>query len=152
MWSLLPRSSITTNSTKSVIMKYQLLLENTRLTKGVGNIRTKITKAEPSYELNESGRAAALQPGKGKIYDKKPFKFTCIKGKSYMWCACGWSKSQPFCDKTHLNQLYKITMQPVLFIAPETKEYLFCNCKQTSKRPFCDGTHKKEEIQAAIKS
>ncbi|ODN06038.1 CDGSH iron-sulfur domain-containing protein 3, mitochondrial [Orchesella cincta] len=93
-----------------------------------------------------------MQSNKGKIYDKKPFKFNCIKGKSYMWCSCGWSKSQPFCDQTHRNPHYRITMRPVRFIAPETKEYIFCNCKQSSKRPFCDGTHKREEIQAAIRS
>ena len=34
------------------------------------------------------------QPEKGKVYDKKPFKFLCEKGKAYMWCSCGHSKTQ----------------------------------------------------------
>lgn len=28
------------------------------------------------------------------MYDKKPFKFMCEKGKAYMWCSCGHSKTQ----------------------------------------------------------
>lgn len=34
------------------------------------------------------------QHEKGFIYDKKPVKVNCKKGKIYMWCACGHSKHQ----------------------------------------------------------
>ena len=34
------------------------------------------------------------QTEKGFIYDKKPVKVNCKKGKIYMWCACGHSKHQ----------------------------------------------------------
>jgi len=34
------------------------------------------------------------QPEKGKVYDKKPFKFMAEKGRPYMWCSCGQSKTQ----------------------------------------------------------
>jgi len=114
--------------------------------------RAKVTAPDPREDLPKTGRSAAQQTEKGKIYDKKPFKFTCIEGKSYFWCSCGWSKTQPFCDSSHKNPHLRLTMKPVRFISPETKEYTFCNCKQTNKRPFCDGTHMKESIQAAIKS
>ncbi|GAB6023084.1 hypothetical protein CHUAL_007175 [Chamberlinius hualienensis] len=90
-------------------------------------------------------------PYKGKIYDKKPFKVHCEKGKAYNWCACGLSKSQPFCDGSHNGPLMRSILRPVLFIAPEDKDYWFCNCKRTSHRPLCDGTHKNPDIQAAIK-
>lgn len=89
---------------------------------------------------------------KGKIYDRKPFKFFCEKDKAYLWCACGLSKTQPFCDGSHDGPLLRSILKPVLFIAPETKDYWFCNCKQTSHRPLCDGTHKKEDIQTAVRS
>ena len=36
----------------------------------------------------------AVEPPKGKIYDKKPFKITLEAGKLYAWCTCGHSKSQ----------------------------------------------------------
>ena len=30
-----------------------------------------------------------------------PFAIDVEKGKDYYWCACGLSKSQPFCDGSH---------------------------------------------------
>ena len=34
------------------------------------------------------------QQEKGFIYDKRPIKVKCKKGKIYMWCACGHSRHQ----------------------------------------------------------
>ena len=84
----------------------------------------------------------------GAIYDHKPFKYKCIAGKIYVWCLCGKSNKQPFCDGTHRNQFLQIKQRPIRFTVEETKDYWLCNCKQTSNRPFCDGTHLREDIQA----
>jgi len=89
------------------------------------------------------------QQEKGFIYDKRPIKVKCKKGKIYMWCACGHSKHQPFCDGTHRIAHYKITLKPFPFTAKEDKEYWFCNCKQSNNRPLCDGTHKEDFVQNA---
>ncbi|KAG8231340.1 hypothetical protein J437_LFUL012250 [Ladona fulva] len=104
----------------------------------------------PKNRLEEFS-SASQQADFGVIYDKKPFKFSAVKGKRYAWCACGKSKSQPLCDGTHRNPHLKITMRPVHFMFDEDKDVWLCNCKQTSRRPFCDGTHKREDIQAAIR-
>lgn len=55
----------------------------------------------------------------------------------YWWCACGRSKSQPFCDGSHegtgfVPQEVKIT---------EAKMVAWCACKHSKKMPFCDGSH-----------
>merc|ERR1711894_800627 len=42
-----------------------------------------------------------LEPAKGKVYDKKPFRVTLQVGKRYAWCTCGFSRKQPFCDGAH---------------------------------------------------
>ncbi|CAL4069505.1 unnamed protein product [Meganyctiphanes norvegica] len=91
------------------------------------------------------------QTERGKIYDKKPFKFELKEGKKYAWCACGQSKKQPFCDGTHNHQQLKIKVRPLVFKAPKTTTVWLCNCKQTSNGPFCDGTHRREDIQATIR-
>lgn len=97
-----------------------------------------------------------LVTAKGEVYDNKPFKFLCEKGKTYNWCSCGLSHNQPFCDHpiptcTDQYATWKTELRPVYFVAPETKEYWFCNCKQTKMAPFCDGTHKSQKVQDEYK-
>jgi len=38
---------------------------------------------------------------KPEIASKAPFAINVEQGKDYYWCACGKSKSQPFCDGSH---------------------------------------------------
>jgi CDGSH-type Zn-finger protein len=60
-------------------------------------------------------------------------------GKSYWWCACGRSKTQPFCDGSHKGTSFK----PVEFKAEKNEKIFFCTCKRSAKKPACDGSHKK---------
>ncbi len=59
------------------------------------------------------------------------------KGKNYLWCACGKSKCQPFCDGSHHGSKFK----PVLFEAKRNGKVKLCNCKITKNPPFCDNSH-----------
>jgi mannose-6-phosphate isomerase-like protein (cupin superfamily)/CDGSH-type Zn-finger protein len=71
------------------------------------------------------------------IAPPKPFLVSLEAGRTYFWCACGRSASQPFCDGSHRGT----DMTPRKFVAPRTEEALLCGCKQTSAAPFCDGAH-----------
>lgn len=71
------------------------------------------------------------------ICQKSPFMEHVEPGKKYFWCACGLSKSQPFCDGSHAGT----GISPVLYKAEESKKMAFCGCKHTKNAPFCDGTH-----------
>ena len=73
------------------------------------------------------------------IADRKPKSVTLTKGESYAWCACGRSKSQPFCDGSHPGT----GLEPVAFEAEEDGEVHLCLCKHTGNKPYCDGTHAK---------
>jgi CDGSH iron-sulfur domain-containing protein 3 len=66
-------------------------------------------------------------------------------GKSYWWCACGRSQTQPFCDGSH-----KVTeFRPVEWQAEKAEKVWFCACKRSGKRPMCDGSHKKLPPEAS---
>jgi CDGSH-type Zn-finger protein len=72
------------------------------------------------------------------IGGRQPILVNVEAGKSYWWCACGRSKSQPFCDGSH-----KITaFTPTEFRPTKSEQVYFCTCKRSSKKPNCDGTHK----------
>ncbi len=59
------------------------------------------------------------------------------KGEKYLWCQCGKSKGQPFCDGMHHGSKFK----PMVFEAKRSGKVRLCNCKETKAGPFCDDTH-----------
>ncbi len=72
------------------------------------------------------------------IADNKPAAVTLTKGEEYHFCMCGQSKSQPFCDGSHVGTEFT----PKAFTADENGEAFLCQCKHSSNLPYCDGTHK----------
>lgn len=113
------------------------------------NYATKSPKPEIPKNPLGSVYSATNQKDNGVVYDKKPFKLALEAGKTYHWCLCGRSKSQPLCDGTHKDVYLKISQRPVRFTVEKTKDYWLCNCKQTKNRPFCDGAHKQKDVQEA---
>jgi CDGSH-type Zn-finger protein len=73
------------------------------------------------------------------IAQKGPYPVELEAGKSYFWCACGKSASQPFCDGSHKGS----GMSPVKFEAAETTTAYLCGCKHSANPVFCDGSHSK---------
>ncbi len=72
------------------------------------------------------------------VPQKGSYKIEVEAGKSYWWCACGQSSTQPFCDGKHKGSGFA----PIKFEADETKIVSFCGCKGSGKAPLCDGSHK----------
>jgi CDGSH-type Zn-finger protein len=72
------------------------------------------------------------------ITQKASYPVEVEAGKSYFWCACGKSATQPFCDGSHAGSEFR----PVKYEATESKVVKFCGCRHTGGVPVCDGTHK----------
>jgi len=73
------------------------------------------------------------------IEGRAPIQVDVEVGKSYWWCACGLSKTQPFCDGSHKTTSFA----PVEYIPDKATRVFFCTCKRSSKKPLCDGSHKR---------
>ncbi|KAI8926780.1 hypothetical protein BC831DRAFT_455015 [Entophlyctis helioformis] len=65
-------------------------------------------------------------------------------GRVLRWCTCGLSKSQPWCDNSHIGTGFK----PLKWTVPGTRKdggdqhmYSICACKYTKDPPYCDATH-----------
>ena len=76
---------------------------------------------------------------------KGPFGVVVEEGKTYQWCACGLSKSQPFCDGSHKGTDF----EPVKYVAEDKVMVAFCGCKRSRQQPYCDDSHIaiKEELK-----
>lgn len=73
------------------------------------------------------------------IARKWPYALDLPAG-DYLWCACGRSQKQPFCDGSHKGTEF----QPIKYtVTPKDRRLFWCGCKHSSQKPFCDGTHNK---------
>lgn len=66
-----------------------------------------------------------------------PYYVEVEKGKTYKWCACGRSSTQPFCDNSHDGT----GIDPLEYVAEDAKRIAFCGCKSSKKGAICDGSH-----------
>lgn len=73
------------------------------------------------------------------IAQKSPIPVDVEQGKTYFWCACGRSKTQPFCDGSHQGT----SIEPRQFKAEKDETVYFCGCKKSGTPPLCDGSHSK---------
>jgi CDGSH-type Zn-finger protein len=67
-----------------------------------------------------------------------PIGINVEAGKTYYWCSCGRSTTQPFCNGAHRGS----GLAPVEYVATRSGQVFFCTCKRSAKGPLCDGTHK----------
>jgi CDGSH-type Zn-finger protein len=70
------------------------------------------------------------------IAQKSPY-VQKVEAGTYYWCACGRSKSQPYCDGSHKGT----GLAPIKEEVTGANMLAWCGCKHTKTPPFCDGSH-----------
>jgi CDGSH iron-sulfur domain-containing protein 3 len=68
------------------------------------------------------------------------------KGDTYQWCACGQTKTRPWCDgaceSIAPDEKEGRRWKPVTFTVPvQQTVWSVCGCKYTNTPPLCDATH-----------
>ena len=76
------------------------------------------------------------------VADNKPVKVTLSKGQEYHFCTCGRSKSQPFCDGSHVGTSFN----PKVIVSKEDGDAYLC----ASGLPVSNYTHAADMISAAV--
>ena len=92
----------------------------------------------PAVRSSDPKSELAPSFSKPSTVSNEPTMIDLVEGESYLWCQCGKSNTQPFCDGSHHGS--KVT--PVRFTAQRTGSVRLCNCKKTKSSPFCDDSHK----------
>ncbi|KAJ3297241.1 hypothetical protein HDU79_004365 [Rhizoclosmatium sp. JEL0117] len=97
---------------------------------------------DTTADIEDLGAAPCLKPC---VPMYGPINVRNLKmGDTMLWCTCGLSKTQPWCDKSHIGTKFK----PLKWKVEGTKKdggaqtfYSICNCKYTTDPPFCDASH-----------
>jgi len=90
----------------------------------------------PFVKSNKSGSEIGGGHIKEKHTQKEPFK-TTLKEGTYLYCQCGYSSEQPWCNGSHHGTKHKPL---VVDIKRKTKASI-CTCKLTKTPPYCDNSH-----------
>eukprot|EP00795_Rhopilema_esculentum_P010620 gene10620-19360_t len=90
------------------------------------------------YLANLNEESLILEYGPCNIRDLTP-------GQTKLWCACGLSQKQPWCDGSHKGTGFL----PIKWTVPEKfqTQYELCACKHTASPPLCDGSHIKVPLE-----
>ncbi len=90
----------------------------------------------PFLKSNKEGSEIAKGFKKEKHIGKEPLR-TELEAGTYLYCQCGYSSDQPFCNGSHHGTKHK----PMLVEIEKKRKVSLCTCKMTKTPPYCDDSH-----------
>ena len=64
-----------------------------------------------------------------------PYAVEVEAERKYLWCSCGLSVTQPWCDGSHAGTAY----EPITIVPRVTGTFYMCGCKKSERKPYCFG-------------
>lgn len=92
----------------------------------------------PFVKSKKEGSEIAPGHKKEKHLGTEPLR-TTLKEGSYLYCQCGFSADQPWCNGSHHGSKFK----PMVVDIKSERKVSICTCKLTSTPPYCDDSHLK---------
>lgn len=77
------------------------------------------------------------------IAAETPIQVHLNAGQEYLYCTCGLSGGQPFCDQSHFGTTHAGGMP---FTAVKSGPALLCRCKHTDSAPFATVRTRSSEL------
>ena len=94
----------------------------------------------PFVKSKKDGSEIAPGHQKVKHTGTEPLK-TTLEAGTYLYCQCGYSADQPWCNGSHHGSKFK----PMVIEVEKARKASICTCKLTKTPPYCDNSH--EEIK-----
>ncbi|MFT6811214.1 MAG: CDGSH-type Zn-finger protein [Saprospiraceae bacterium] len=90
----------------------------------------------PFVKSNKDGSEISKAFKKEKNLGSLPHEVVLPKG-TYLYCQCGYSANQPFCNGYHNGTKVK----SLAFDVKSERKVSLCTCKITKTPPYCDNSH-----------
>lgn len=91
----------------------------------------------PIFKSDKPGSNISKDYKKEKTTSLSPSTIELKPNTTYLFCQCGFSQNQPFCDGAHHGTKFK----PKPFEVKRNTKARLCNCKLSKSSPFCDDSH-----------
>ena len=91
----------------------------------------------PFVKSDTPGSELSKQYKREKRTGTEPLQ-TTLKAGTYLYCQCGYSSNQPWCNGSHHGSKFR----PMVVEIKKEKKASICTCKLTKTPPYCDDSHK----------
>ncbi len=97
----------------------------------------------PFLKSPKEGSEISKSYKKEKHIGQEPLR-TTLEAGSYLYCQCGYSSEQPFCNGAHHGSKFK----PLVLDIKKSTKVSLCTCKLSKTPPYCDNSHLKMDVNA----